>query len=83
MVTPERYKTYRAIVQWHSPPSNKFFPDHVFAEDGAEVIVSIAWLMDEQDPFPGEFAVFIQPAHDFWAPQRDFIFLEEVERPRS
>jgi len=83
---PERYHRYYATVRYHRTddlrqPSEEDGPTPV-PENGARLLVQTAWLMDEDDPYPGELAFIIDEPAGFhhWLPQRDLTDFELVPR---
>ena len=81
-VKPERYKLYWATVAYHRTddlrqPSKEDGPKPV-PENGERVLVRVAWMMDEDDPYPGEFAFLVEVPEGYhhWLPQRDLKDLE-------
>lgn len=74
-IIPERYHTYKAVVDWHKPPGRQPSP-----AQGQEIVVEVAWMMEEEDMFPGEFAFLVQQPTGFpyWIPQRDLLIVEAL-----
>lgn len=81
-VVPERYNRYYATVCYHRTddlrqPSQEDGPSPV-PPNGARLLVLAGWLMDEEDPFPGEFAFLVEQPTNYhhWLPQRDLADFE-------
>lgn len=69
------FDCFKAKVKYHRTDDIK----DGCPENGEEIIVEAAWLMEKGESFEGEFA-FNPSRYIYWLPQRDLELIERVDR---
>lgn len=82
----ERYETYKVLVKLRPTWRGQPLKQRVAELQGQTITVEAGWLMDEDDQYPGEWAMLVSEEvidkyHISWIASGDLEILNKVERP--